>query len=521
MREISITLSEGLNKGLRRDSKNPRNSESLVEAYNVKCGIIGLEPFTPLLTDITSPDLAGTHTPQLFNTGMGLHIATDIGVYPVLDDLTVGPIGDGITSVNVLGWPKWSLADFGGFHYWCDGEILYLGVPGTYAVYATTVNLPLGVDGVANIIKVGAFGGRLFINCIPYYDSVGVGDPLDFVFYPLYRNKVLWSRAGDAGATTIARMMNLLTGYTTGFDDTQMIGYGLLAMPWYGTVQCLKKLGKAMMVYGSPDEWATPGTGLSSISPLKGGIGAMIQYTDPYPTFGYEHVSDIGVPRGRPIDGDDDHHVYVDMDGVVWRITSDFKKERLGYEEFIKPLLDAGNYYIFVSHDPIDDEFYITGVTTGYLLDKGGLTKIYQPVVSVAPVTSSLITGVIARSKQAICRTLGTDLSAVICTDVFDFGIRGIKTITGLEIGGYSTGILSAAVDYRYNTNEAFTTSSYKIASRSGTVTPIVSGVEFRVRVKSSTLTDFDLDYVVVRAKLVDKRMVRGIYESKTVKATA
>ena len=522
MREISITLSEGLNKGLRRSSKNPRNSESLIEAYNVKCGIMGLEPFTPLSTDITSPDLAGTRTPQLFNTGIGLFIATEVGVYPVYYDFSVGGII--ITSTNLIGGLNWSMADFSKFHHWCDGGVLYMGDPAqatAYVTYTTVVALSYmegAVLGFPNIIKIGSMGGRLFLICMPYYDTVGAGDPDDFVFYENYRNKVIWSRAGDAGPLTIARMINLLVGNTAGFVDGEMVGYGLLAMPWYGTIECLKQLGKAMMVYGSPDFYV-PLTG-ATYNPSTGGVGAMIQYTDPYPTFGYESISHIGVPRGRPVAGDDNHHVFVDADGVIWHITSDFKKERLGYEEFIKPLLDASNQYIYVSHEPIDDEFYITGGTTGYLLGKTGLTKVYQPVMSTIP-ASAFPTGDIVRSKQAICRALGTDLSAVICTDVFDFGIRGIKTVTGLELGGYSTGILSAAVDYRYNTNEAFTTSTYKIASRNGTVTPIVSGVDFRIRIKSSTSTDFDLDYVVVRAKLVDKRMVRGIYESKTVKATA
>jgi hypothetical protein len=546
MREISITLSEGLNKGLRKDSKNPRNSDYLVEAYNVKCGRMGLQPYAPLSADLVTIGAVGKYTPQLFNTGYGTFLATELAVYPVYHDNVVGP-AQYIDVVNLLAkYIKWSFVSFGGLtQYWCDGSFLYIGyssVGSTGSFYTFDGKIhdmssygETTIDGYANILTIGGLGGRLFFTCLPWYQPLDLAHP-DVEYSTQYRNIVLWSRAGSADdfartgkGNELNSMINLLGNWDDvaipgNFTDSDYTGIGLLAMPWYGTIECLKQLGNVMMVYGSPDFKYIPEIDdlgyTDRILPTIGGVGAMIQYTSPYPTFGYKHISDVGVARGRPVAGDENHHIYVDTDGVVWHLTSDLKKERLGYEEFIKPLLNTDYYNIFVSHDPTEDEFYISDGITCYLLGRSGLSRVYQSVKSIVAQSSLPVTSIV-RSKQAIFGTNSADLSSVICTDSFDLGIRGIKTITGIEIGGYSTGTLSAAVDYKYNTNEGWTTSTYKTASRNGTVTPIVSGTDFRIRIKSSTSSDFDLDYIIVRAKLVDKRMVRGIYESKTVKATA
>lgn len=50
MREFEYTFQDGLKVGLRRDKKNPRNNEALTQAYNVRCGPYGVEPYVALVS---------------------------------------------------------------------------------------------------------------------------------------------------------------------------------------------------------------------------------------------------------------------------------------------------------------------------------------------------------------------------------------------------------------------------------------------------------------------------------------
>lgn len=100
---------------------------------------------------------------------------------------------------------------------------------------------------------------------------------------------------------------------------------------------------------------------------------------------------------------------------------------------------------------------------------------------------------------------------AFVVTDITDFGVRGIKTIVAIELGTAGQS-LDVAVDYRYKTTRGFSTSRWKSVNSTGSVVMLVSGIEFRVRVKGDNLNLFDLDYITVRYKYVDKRMLRGVY---------
>lgn len=67
MREFEVPYREGLTRGLRSESDNPRNKEALIELLNAKPHKNGPIPITPVTYSIT--DAAGTVSwpfPQLF-----------------------------------------------------------------------------------------------------------------------------------------------------------------------------------------------------------------------------------------------------------------------------------------------------------------------------------------------------------------------------------------------------------------------------------------------------------------------
>jgi len=547
MREFSFPFTEGLNKGLRSNSKNPRNSQYLTEAYNVKMGRAGAEPFVKLSQDIVSPDIEGYATPQLFATSAGNFLATKLGVYAIEHDLVISA-----TSLVNGYWENdsvnWSLADFGQYQIWCDLQYLYYANPynwssGTFTMTGEA-DYPDGernATGHIRVVTVAALGGRLFLTGYVDFYGAGIGPPYLASDYTTL-DKVFWSRAGGMNysavdlsgnyAGDIARIIQLFCGVVPiSSNALDKPGAGCVTLPFDGRVAALKPLGNKMMAYvgGSHYGYFAVYDETPIYSGQGGGVAALTQHVSPYPTFGVDTIRAVGVPRGRPVAGDDKRHVFIDSDGVLWTIDASMKLDRLGYEEFFYPRIVENNSYFYLSYDPVNEDYYICArgfqtpplvASRTWILSKSGLSEIHQHVMSVAPMMKMVATPY-SRTVQAICRTNGTDLSAYVCTDTLDMGTRAIKTITGLEIGATNSAAMVANVDYKYQTAGAFVTSTPKPVHKNGTVTPMVAGTDFRVRVKSTNFADFDMDYLDIRWKLNDKRLIRGLHESTVSKAVS
>jgi len=561
MREYSFPYTEGINKGLRPEAKNPRNSGYLTEAYNVKMGRMGAEPFVALSQNIVSPwgtpydpVFESEHTPQIFATRAGNYLCDPDAIYNLGSNFL--PPDDGFGGYEVYLWSdnswynaNWSLADFGQYQIWCDAKHIYEAFPhlgyGLVVTLDFTSTIPYGITehylvGRLLIYTVAAMGGRLFLTGrVDFFAPSTHGGAYVQSDY-LVRDKVFWSRAGGMGAADILRIIELFSGIMQTGSESDKPGAGSVTVPWSGGVEVLKALGNKMMAYVRGSDLNLLGVpvgegGTDSFwSGQGGGVAALTQYTSPYPTFGVDVIREVGVPGYcRPVAGDDKRHVFMDVDGVLWTIDANMKLDRLGYEEFFYPYLSKGNppdYYapgVYISHDPVNDDYYIRiggGAGTAsvfskcWLLSKNGLSEVFQQVSSVAPMTNMTASPYL-RTIQAMCKPAGTDLSAFACTDTVDMGTRGIKTITGLEIGASNVTAMTANVDYKYQTNEAFTASTPKPIHRNGTVTPMIAGTDFRVRVKSINYVDFDLDSLSIRWKLNDNRMIRGLHESTSSKS--
>ena len=78
---------------------------------------------------------------------------------------------------------------------------------------------------------------------------------------------------------------------------------------------------------------------------------------------------------------------------------------------------------------------------------------------------------------------------------------------------------LLAAVDYRHKLYEAIQSGRWKPVSKQGTVAPISSGIDFKVKLKALDYTRFDVDSIIIKWKVSDKRMIRGPYGSINAKS--
>jgi len=283
-----------------------------------------------------------------------------------------------------------------------------------------------------------------------------------------FHNFVAWSNIGRLGDITKI-LQDESNKNTSGFMP--MLG---------GSVLCVKELEECVIVYCTDC------------------VVALIPVTSPTVTYGRKIISHTGIYSRDAVDGDIHAHVYVDKNKRINRISSGkLANEMLWYDEYISTLGTS----LSVSYDDADDTFYISDGLKGYMLSAYGLTSIMDYATSITRV-NGVLTGI---------RTRSTDVSAYMTTTMIDFGIRGIKTIMGIQISGEGTA-LTAGVGYRYTSSGAFTSAVMKPASIEGMVTPIVAGTDLKIKIASTSYITFKLDEIEVRWKLTDKRGIRGIY---------
>lgn len=479
MREFAQTLSK-FTEGLRKNSDMPRNSGFAVEAYNTRVGAAGLEVPPLIVYPISGAPTVSWPLPQLIKIRNLVTGGTDIFflsstnpqyLYQVNSDYTLTVINrEGTATPLNLGAPgRYTVADFGIYQIWAkygtDKKVLE-------RYYDTTWLWRLRGGGelnTPNVLCVCAFRGQLIAGFLGYTETESVQSYV-----------IAWSRIGEVNPTYIFTppYIDLTTANQVDKGTSGNYRIGPNSVPYR-----ILPLGKAVIVY------------------CKDKVFAMIPIVEPVPTFAIVPIHSFGVAGTWLIDGDEFEHAYVDSSGRLWRMKADLKPELLDYREFMNTMTMAN---IVVSKNINYGDYYISDGTKCYLLTPYGLTQWFQyPTSIVYEDANKRLIGPISVSS---------DLSASIATDVLDFGVRALKTITVLEMG--ATGqVMTGNVDYKYKvTDAAFTASRLKTASNFGVITPIVSGTEFRLRVKGADYTKFDLDYLTVRYKYVDKRMIRGVY---------
>lgn len=294
-----------------------------------------------------------------------------------------------------------------------------------------------------------------------------IGGNVKTTWYGCGTNSLIWSELGNAK-----------------FTPTELNTAGFRNISWAGDVLRVKRLGDLVMVYGSQ------------------GIGVLVPVSDPVVTFGLKEILNVGIASKGAVGGDEHSHVFVDEEGWLWRVDEGQGPKRLGYQEFFSAMTAAN---LTVVLDPSEQEFYISDGSTSYLLTPYGLCETYQSITSLL------------RSGNASYApfSAGSDTSFTLTTDTLDYGLRGFKTTTTVELG-MNTGEVDQDVDvslyHRANTRSAFSQSSWFKTNPSGVAVPMKTAEEFRISVKAASYLGMKLDYIIARVKLPDRRFVRGVY---------
>lgn len=470
MREYYFTFSEGLKRGLRDKKSNLRDQQACVEAFNAKCGKYGLLPYNPFEPPVDLEEEFGTVVTWPFPYMISkrhYNFLLERDTVETVDKLyTISDAGvlTKIAEFSLITYGEWGdvfdFADAGTYLIGTNGLCLFW-----YDPHAVSWSTSVSTDKVPLVKTITNFKGQL------------IGGNVQSDWYSCGSNHVVWSAIGEAD-------------FRIGRDNPEA---GKREMPWNGDVLRVLRLGDYVMVYGD------------------NGIAALKPATSPMVTYALDEVFSTGIPNKMAVAGDEHSHVFVDRKGYVWRVGRNLELEqtgveasyprvkKLGYQEFFE---DMDGDDIVVSHDPDENEFFISDGNECYLLTGYGLTEVFQLVTSVGKIGDEVVAAYIDSE----------DYEYRITTDTLQMGLRGHKTVQSLEFGVDTEANVYGSVDWRVNKSSAFQTRPWVIANNEGVVSCPCAGSDLRLKFKADDYEDVKLDTITARYKLTDMRSIRGVY---------
>ncbi len=507
MKEFSLTLKEGLASGLRRESRNARNTQALYTCNNLRpteSGLVAVNAITSLVTSSESYPF-----PQLFR---GQSKTLLVGATSVAE-LDGSWNETALATYDALNKPSTKAITSGGSWHFFDFFDTWFLLNGSCVVFTTNIEGMLEqtvktlVQDTQTVTTGCSHGGRAFFggfNPSNYWSADWTAFWTDFatrnptgvkVDLNIDTNFVCWSSIGGGDVLWPLYLERAITGFLGSgtdygydrallFEQMKSNQAGFMPMPFQGTVRALKSLRKSIVVY------------------TDNGIAAMVPTAvDDVPVLSLQKFIPIGIASRSAVGGDEDRHIFVDRTMTLWSIDAGLKVERLGYQEYLATLVAAN---LLVSFDPLEREFYITDGTGCFVLTKLGLCKATQIPTSIIRVDEDL-DGYVTSATQS-SQTAGS-----FTTDVLDFGFRGRKRIGFVEVGSSGISSMTVSAYWRNSTTGAFTQTSWKAVNADGFVYLGISAVDVRIAVRGTLAVGATVDYLTIRYQRDEKRQVRGI----------
>lgn len=300
-----------------------------------------------------------------------------------------------------------------------------------------------------------------FTTCCNFNGQLVVGGFIE-PWHDATRNYIGWSKPGDA---------------TFVLDQSNLSGNAFVGV---GEVLCVRKLGNAVVAYGDQGVWLFP----SVYEPVVG--------------FGKIQLGSIpGIASRSAVAGNDDMQVMVDSTGQLWRLTSNKAPELLGYRSYFRKML---GHEIIATYNVADNAFYFTDGEWSFRWDEFGLSRSWQAL------TSQWIDYGYSVGYYHDIDNAGFE----IVTDILDFGFRGRKTITSIEVGGSFDQPVFASIDWRSHNERKFRSLPWRRLNQDGIVRFPVTAEEFKIKLSSNS-QKAELDYVLVKYQITDRRNLRGV----------
>jgi len=234
---------------------------------------------------------------------------------------------------------------------------------------------------------------------------------------------------------------------------------GEMPMDWPGSVTGLRKLGDRIISYGS--------NGVSILTPA----GKM---------FGLNTIHKTGLLGRDASAGSDFVHFFIDKVGRLYQFDTALKL--LDYREYLASLTNP-----VLTLDMEEHLLYICDGTNGYIYSPDSKSLGKGP-----PNVSGI--GYQDGTQYAVAPAAVVTPAFEICTDIYDFGTRQFKSVFMLNFGTNLSGQLQAAMDFRRDITDSFTTTPWVDVSERGWAKITRKGSEFRFRARLASYEYFELD---------------------------
>jgi len=277
-------------------------------------------------------------------------------------------------------------------------------------------------------------------------------------------------------------------------ENLKLNQWGFKPMSFQGKVLLLKELGRNIIVYG------------------EDGIDTMIQ-SDPRDTsfvgYNFNELSKIGLHSRSAVGGSLNQHLFIDTKGVLWTIILSRGIpviQRLGFEEFFKPMVDTGRE-IMISYEENENRFFISDNENGFAYrivgETGGLYQIKQLVTSVVFFQGEAF-GIFEDTGEEEFR---------ITTDIQDNNIAARKFITEVVINAdiNDPAEIKLQIQYRYNRKDQFRKSRWVRFNDEGSAFINTVAVEYKIVISGTPFELIDkLSSVIIKWQPLDRSKVRG-----------
>lgn len=520
MREFDLNIDEALIRGLVPDDRVRKNEQFLTEAHNVVCTKLGLKEHEPIKDpfqggfvgnylffnpdEIIALDANGSTEFYTVDTSLTPWQTNPITIRD-FDGNIITPSGDDISITHFPG--GWFVSTGQALVFKDMTPTLEFG-QGEYRVYEE--NIARAITHHRGRIVIG--GGdstwsEKWKNIMSLMEEQ-IDEPVHADFGDIGDNFVLWSSIGGGDfpmflmqpeRAIFGHLTEVSDNYGYNIDDIDSTflmdvlrqnEFGFMPMPWEGEVLGLGSMEDKVIVFG------------------KEGISALVMASgEDINTYGFRHMMSTGILSTRGFHSSDKRTVFVDRAGMLWEVTPDLKPQKHDYQHLFNQMSLADLEIVW---NEKDDEYYISDSTTCYLLSRSGLTEVDQ-----RPTTVHFYQG----TKYGLFSDSNDDETRIV-SNIYDLNISGLKTINSINLGVTSDAVVEVAIDYRYKRGDAFTRTNFVGVNDEGNAYLRVTCLDFRVVVKCSDFTDFELDYIVVKWQASDKRNIRGVQANANANAT-
>ena len=483
-------FTDSLRNGLRPVEYAGKNVQFLQTANNILCTQFGLtahEIIQQLIAsgELTANSITVSHPyPQVFK-GKGVTLlCTATKVYTVnestwtLTQLTTYDLRNSANAHSIPSGGVWHFADFHTSWFLFNGActVMKTGwVDSTKTLVQDEQTMKTGCDFRGQLIIGGlasdfwtAEWQTLWGTLTPQGTawSYSLGSP--------GQNWLWWSSigGGDIGALFLSSLaVNDLGSVTGGHDSDRpfivdmmrRVESSMMPMDFQGTILRVEPLRNAVVVYG------------------EDGVSAIFPASSPVPTFGLEdNLLSVGIAARNAVCSDGINQFFVDAEGFLWSITPTLQLQKLGYQEYLSPML--GND-ITLFYDRTRQRCHITDGVDSYVLFEGRLSKQAQIPTALLNVDGGL----------AGLYETEADESVLVKTTPFDLGTRKAKTIYSVELSMDDPTGATMIIYYRDDVLSSFTASETFTVDTRGETVVLVTGVEFYIAILCTSSVGFEV----------------------------